>query len=243
MNPYMTLPDAVAELAAVNLPVLCLDTCDFIDVVRGVAEGSLDQIQLFRKIQENLAVGPRPIRVVVTYLVRHEWVQNKDAAVKKVDGFLQDLSKTIERVVQARRLARLSELKRDRIADEPALSRSLLELAENILDHSIVLEKDATCVNKALERVMAHRRPSHKNEIKDSINWEHYLELSTRLINSGHDEDRIFVSANRKDFWTDVEGKEKEKRPTIHRDLEAEANAAGLQFFGRLDEALRVLGV
>jgi hypothetical protein len=31
--------------------------------------------------------------------------------------------------------------------------------------------------------------------------------------------------------------------PVIHPDLEAEAHAAGLRFFGRLDEALRSLGI
>ena len=84
---------------------------------------------------------------------------------------------------------------------------------------------------------MERRRPSHKNEIKDSIHWEHYLEFSRRLESlPGTLHDRLFVSANKADFWANRE------TPVLHPDLETEALEASLQFFGRLDHALRFAG-
>ena len=110
-------------------------------------------------------------------------------------------------------------------------------LAEGLMNQAVILEKDVFCVDRALSRVMDKRRPSHKKEIKDSIHWEHYLELSRRLGESGHAHPRIFVSANKADFWFDKDNS------SLHPDLKDEADASGLQSFGKLDDALRVLGM
>jgi len=53
----------------------------------------------------------------------------------------------------------------------------------------------------------------------------------------------VFVSANKNDFWAEPEKGKKGKTPTIHPDLNVEADAAGLQFFGKLDLGLLRLGV
>ena len=68
----------------------------------------------------------------------------------------------------------------------PDVVRGLVALALGVLDQAMILEKDESCVERALGRVMDRKRPSHKNYIKDSIHWEHYLELSRRLVAADH---------------------------------------------------------
>src|SRR5271157_3087678 len=56
-------------------------------------------------------------------------------------------------------------------------------------------------IDLALARVMGKHRPSQDGHIKDSINFEHYLEFARRLRAGGFAEEVIFVSKNRKDYW------------------------------------------
>jgi len=87
-------------------------------------------------------------------------------------------------------------------------------------------------------RVMGKHRPSHDGHIKDSINFEHYLELARRLRAGGFAEEVIFVSKNRKDYWNG-------ENPHIHPDLHPQINdpAVQLRFFGSIVAALGFLGI
>jgi hypothetical protein len=235
----MTTFDAAVEmLKADQAPIICLDTCDFLDVVRGVAEGNLGHAQSFRVILENFDLNASPFRLLITYLTRHEWEQNKDQSRKVVEQFLEVTANSFRRITDARTTGGLAtSFVMDEALFEPTIALRLMELSENVMNHAMVLARDDSCVGRALERVMSRRRPSHKNQIKDSIHWEHYLELSRRLKQAGHLPLRIFVSANKSDFWREKD------QPSLHPDLEQEATDAGLGFFGRLDSALRKIDV
>jgi PIN domain len=232
-----TIKEAVGALSADKVPVLCLDTCDFLDVVRELAEGNLFHVGSFRRILTTLDLAPGRLGLVVTYLVRHEWERNKIQVGLELEKFLDDAATSALRIAEARKLGNLPALFADPGLFDSTLVQKLVELAEDVMNHAVILEKDDSCVALALDRVMDGRWPSHRNEIKDSIHWEHYLELSRQLGAAGHAQARIFVSANKADFWANRDS------PAIHPDLEAEARAAGLRFFGRLDEALRSLGI
>jgi len=233
-----SIGDAVNGLIESQVPVLCLDTCDFADVVRGIAEGNLFHAQSFLQMRDILDLDTRRFQPLITYLVRHEWDQNRPGIRRVVEQFLVQTANSILKVADARRIGGLPVSPMDLGLFDASLAQNLVELAEDVMDRAVVLERDDSCVARALERVMSQQRPSHKNQIKDSIHWEHYLELSRRLMAAGHSRDlRVFVSANKADFWANRD------TPQIHPDLEAEAQAAGLRFFGRLDEALRELGL
>ena len=90
----------------------------------------------------------------------------------------------------------------------------------------------------ALARVMGKHRPSQDGNIKDSINFEHYLELARRLRAGGFAEEVIFVSKNRKDYWN-------AENPHIHPDLHPQINdpAVQLRFFGSIVATLGFLGI
>jgi hypothetical protein len=62
-------------------------------------------------------------------------------------------------------------------------------------------------------------RPSRGGMVKDSIHLEHYLELCRQLHASGSPGRRVFVSANKADFW------EAKNSPVIHPDLEPQLTA------------------
>ena len=92
--------------------------------------------------------------------------------------------------------------------------------------------------DRALDRVMAKRRPSHEGHIKDSINFEHYLVFARQLRAEGFVKNILFVSKNRRDYWDG-------DRDQIHPDLkpEIEDPAVRIQFFGSLISALPQVGI
>jgi len=73
--------------------------------------------------------------------------------------------------------------------------------------------------------------------VKDSVHLEHYLELCRQLHASGFPGRRVFVSANKADFW------EAKNKPDIHPELGPQLTAVGLEFFGTLEAALGSLGI
>jgi len=237
MTP-IPIHEAVAILKVDRPALLCLDTCELLEAVRGVATGSLHHARSFRKILNKL-VSSKSFRLVLTYLVRKEWDQNADNNRKVVKEFLAATRNAVDRIADARTIGGLPLVDVDTSLFESTLAERLAGSAEEVMDHALFLKRDDSCVERALGRVMDHSRPSHKNQIKDSIHWEHYLELSRQLAAAGHDQDRIFVSANKSDFWADV----KNNDSSLHPDLIDEAKAVGLQFRGKLNDALRILGV
>jgi hypothetical protein len=237
----IAIAEAVADIAVNQRPILCLDTCDFLDVVRRFAdpdkEANLYNARSFQKALEVLATKPDRFQVVVTYLVRHEWDQNIEEECKKVNQHLEETDRKISRIVEACGLGNTAAPALSTKLSTLPLTTSLITLAEGLMNQALVIEMDPGCIERALGRVMGKRRPSRNRVINDSIHWEHYLELSRLLVAAGHTQSRIFVSANKADFWTNRD------HPSIHPELEIEAQESGLRFFGRLDEALRELGI
>ncbi|HVA49772.1 MAG TPA: hypothetical protein VNH11_25620 [Pirellulales bacterium] len=94
------------------------------------------------------------------------------------------------------------------------------------------MARDQACLDRAVARLIAKRRPSHQKEIKDSMNLEQSLELSGRLQNAAFAPARVFVSSNTNDFAAGATS------AAVHPDLQGEFAAAGLEFFTSLRAAL-----
>src|SRR5262249_41211469 len=75
------------------------------------------------------------------------------------------------------------------------LRAGLRKLAADLLARAMVLDRDQACLDRAVARLIAKRRPSHKKEMKDSMNLEQCLELSSQLHLSGVASPRVFVSS------------------------------------------------
>jgi hypothetical protein len=235
VNGVIPLGEAIRRLLTNPKPILCLDTCDFLDILRCFEERGNKQGEVGRRLLDVLIADPDRVQVVITELVRHEWGQNLEDAKRKAFGYLQEMEQRIERVINSCEHAQIVVVRPSIKLAQIPLVEGLIDLAERLMIQALILEKDFECIEKALARVMDKRRPSHRGEIKDSIHLEHYLEFSRRLSQTGFTEPRIFVSGNRSDFW--------DGPPQLHRDLRIEFDEVGLQFFGKLDAALGRLGI
>ena len=175
--------------------------------------------------------------VVITDLVHREWNQNIAGIRKKADEFLTKIDDIVASPYNAAGLAGTALTVYDPLASK-TLVDDLVALSAALLNQATRLDLDPALSALALDRVMVKKRPSHDGHIKDSINFEHYLELARRLRAAGFTEDVLFVSKNRKDYW---EG----DKDRIHPDLKPEIEDAAVQlrFFGSLTAALPNVGL
>ena len=217
------------DLNAAPKPVICLDTCDILEVVQcldweksgGNTPRVVSCIEPVRRLLNTLTVNPDRAQLIITDLVHTEWSQNIAGIGTKAEEFINKIDDIVGRPYQAAGFAGTllpiypplagSTL----VADLVALSTALLNQATRlILDDSLI--------DLALARVMGKHRPSHDGHIKDSINFEHYLELARRLRAGGFAEEVVFVSKNRKDYWNG-------ENPHIHPDLHPQINDSAVQ--------------
>jgi hypothetical protein len=189
-------------------------------------------IEAARKLLNELAVNPNSAILVITDLVMTEWNQNIAWVRGKAIEFLGAIDNMVERVYQAGGFAATALPVINRLS-ESTLVDDLEGYSLALLTQATRLELETNLTARALDRVYSKRRPSHDGHVKDSINFEHYLEFARRLRLGGYGEELVFVSKNRKDFWHSP-------NPHIHPDLELEINdpAVEMQFFGSLEAAL-----
>jgi len=190
-----------------------------------------------RRLLDTLTIDPNRAQVVITDLVHREWNQNFAAIQQNALDFLAKVDEIVGKPFQAAQLAVIV------LPVYPSLSAStlvadLVALSSAALNQSVRLDLDAVLIQRALDRVMNKHRPSHDGHIKDSINFEHYLEFSRRLRAGAFGEQVVFVSKNRKDYWEGDTGR-------IHSFLAPQINdpAVQLRFFGSLAAALGFLHI
>ena len=232
----VSIQELVAELLSRPRPVLCLDTCDLLDVIRGITPQYLPAPRSFYRIERALSVDSTTLQVVITYLVKHEWEQNAEGVRLQEAGNLRTLASQLESIAEAKSYAGLDPMIVPDLGGQ-SLIDGLVNLARRVIDRAAILQQDRSSIDRALERVMNQRRPSHKNEIKDSIHLEHYLERARQLRAANYGEPCLFVSSNKADFWA-AGGQSR-----IHPEIEPDFNAAGLTFYPRLEVAVRSLGI
>jgi hypothetical protein len=227
-----------AQLAALPRPVLCLDTCDLLDIIQCLAEGAVARLEAVVRLLRELSSNPTRVQLVVSFLVPVEWGQNLPAVVEEGARYLRKVDEQVREVHAA--WGHLgSPLPHPPPAySGPQVTDRLQRLAELLLNHAVVLDRDDGSVERATNRVIHKRRPSHKGAVKDSIHLEHYLELTRQLRQVGFTEPCVFVSANKADFWED------RARANLHPELVADLGPPlNLEFFGGLGAALGRLGI
>jgi PIN domain len=233
-----SIADSASELVRNPRPVLALDTCVLLDVIRAGMRAQTDVIDQSRRLSEMVITDPNRVQLVVTSLVVIEWNQNKDQVREEMTTWLADTDRRIIDIHKTWDRVGIPKLTQAPTYLEPTLVDALTSLSESLIQSALVLDENHNCVTRALDRVKQKRRPSHRKEIKDSIHLEHYQELARQLSATGFAQPVIFVSTNGADFWTDT------NTPQFpHVDLRAELRAAALIFYGKLEYALRHLQI
>src|SRR5260370_22550332 len=93
-----SLADAVNDLAGTTRPVVCLDTCIFLDILRSLKRDNTQILDHTQIILQTIATAPDRLQIVITSLIRIEWTQNHSDVLKETRQELPDLDKRIIRL-------------------------------------------------------------------------------------------------------------------------------------------------
>ena len=230
------IQQVVANLITCPRPVLCLDTCDLLNLIECAAELEPLRLHWANAIVAAATTTPPAIMPVITFLVANEFRQNVDAIVSRAEEYIVKLDQQLAQLNLAANLAGAnfaSSPKHHSLGIPAALRNS----SESLLQASTLLDQDRDCMARAVERVLTKTRPSHRGQLKDSIHLEHYLEFARQARAAGLADPIAIVSSNSSDFW------EAKNKSDVHPELRPELSAVSVDFRGSLEAACGLLGI
>lgn len=219
---FVDFAPAVQEVKKRNLPIACLDTCVWLDFLRGRYEAKQAR-DLFAKLKCRSGID---FTIVIPDQVQIEFKRNKDEAVYGYVSQLKEISTLF---------AKFHEDFLDAIdptlvllnGDFDQAVRSCYELPVMALLNSSVIYKplsghyEAAGLRSCLRKAPSKRRSSSS---ADSLIVESFIGLVANLRSSGFSHNAYFVTVNTSDF-----SDEKDKL-AIHGDLDAEFTHNGIQY-------------
>jgi hypothetical protein len=228
-----TIAQLVADIVAAPAPVLFLDTCAILDVVRAPRdEKAVRSVAAAGALVDLAKCVPPAVHLVVSDIIPSEWNANlasaradAEAAVKAY-GYIADVIAAVPGMVGDHPLP-LPQLTHLPDVVEIA-SRTLLETCS-------VIDREPILLSPAMDRVLAKAPPAKKkNDVKDWYILEHYLAVSRELTARAFSHWLIFASSNTSDF-----AEAGTRKP--HPDLVADFSATGLRYAVSLDSAISQL--
>jgi hypothetical protein len=221
----ITLAQAVAGLSAAPRPILFLDTCTLLDLVRAPLRDLTAAVRAGVELRALAATGT--VRLFIQDIVPDEWADNLPAARRDGEAGVRAFTATWQIAADLGQQAPpLPVLPPGTLIDE------LERLSHDLLMAADALDRDPEGMSWAIDRVAAKQKPSSaKGTVKDCHILGHALQLSTRLATAGYPNSRVLVSSNRSDFAAP-------NATVFHQDIDTRATAAGLRYAISLESAI-----
>lgn len=195
--------------APAPVPVLCLDTCALLDIIRVPIRFHKDKISVevitaaFDLISKASTDKP-DLWILTIELVEKEWLENAANVHTELKTHLNNLHYALDHFSKAQNKIETDSQFYQTDLRCFNLVQQLYSLSESLLKTSIIVENDDNCKIKAMNRVSTDDAPAGskhgKNEAKDCMIIEHYLYLCRELRNNGFSEKCLFVSSNTQDY-------------------------------------------
>jgi hypothetical protein len=219
-----TLAQATANVGAAPRPVLFLDTCALLDIVRAPLRDLTMTVRAGVDLRNLAAAGT--VEIVVQDIVPGEWSDNLPAARRDGENGIRAFTATWQIAADLGQPAPpLPVLAPGTLIDD------LEQLSRDLLMAATVLDRDHEGMSWAFDQVTAKLKPSSpKGPVKDCHILGHALRLST-LLGAGYPRSRILVSSNRSDFAAP-------NATVFHQDITHAATTAGLRYAVSLEAAV-----
>jgi hypothetical protein len=193
---------AEALLRAADLPVLFLDTCVLIDIIRATLRclGS-NFVQRAIDLHGLLTTAPPGCSLVVASIVQTEWNNNAPPTRDEVRRHLVKIQDQAQHFHEA--CASLGVGLGYGLPAYPAVNMHdrLFDLSAQLLGLAVRLDPDGGCATWAISRVLANLPPSRQGgEMKDCVIVEECLELTRQLRGNGFVRKCVFCTSNTNDY-------------------------------------------
>lgn len=219
--------DLAAQITRADVPVLLLDTCAILDVVRAPIRDQLGahDIHAVHTLIDRVAGAQPKVSSVITAQVLQEFREHIDEVETETGDALEKASDGLSAIL--RRMQALSP--EDCIPDAVELvslgfPERGRQLADQIVQSSSVLDEHPDDIQKAYRRVTRATPPATRarQSIKDCHITESYLRLAANLRSAGFLRNMVFTSSNTKDYQQDY--------PSLHPALRVEFDSVCLEY-------------
>lgn len=196
------MPDVAAAAAQIKravAPVIFLDTCVLLDVVRAPRRNAPGNVEAATELLRGATRNPPTVYLVIGCPTPTEWHTHIDEVVQECENAVNSVD-AVSACCAFVGLSALGPLP----ADLPTLPDRLKALSKSLLDASILLDKDSEALSRAMDRIISAVKPARRGGqgAKDAAILEHAVSLVDALLVGGFAGSRAFVSSNTDDFAT-----------------------------------------
>lgn len=194
--------EVVDRIIAAAAPVLFLDTASILDVARVPVREDLNLDILVRAAQLSGSLETRSAWLLTTPNVIREFNSNRSDVEAELRGGLARKLKEIDRIRSIERILFPGVPRPVNRPEEQSIATLAIDTMDGLVRHVELFEGSDRCSLNAAERVWACLPPSSttKQEFKDCVIFEEFLELAAALRKSGFGGKIVFVTPNKKDF-------------------------------------------
>ena len=232
-------PEKVMQIVAMDAPVLCIDTCSILDLMRdptrqGTSTNDTRMAQHLLKCVEH----DDSLVVLLAEQVSIEFAQHVDQVEEETRVALERLAKQVAQVDQLVAMHTTVQRVSTDTQHWTAHSARSRQLSGRLVTSSCLAEQSDQIAAKAYLRLNSAAAPARKGKesSKDCLVIETYLEAIARLRQAGLEKNVVFVSSNVKDYT--------DGNSTILRaELASEFINVGMQYAPNFGAARNYLGV
>lgn len=191
----------VGDLTSVGLPILCVDTCTVLDVIRDITREPMRLSDAQAGLDILLsAETPGKLVVLIADQVTLEMAANGKQVHEEAEAHLTKFAEQAQRIHDiaiaygATGVMSTSHLK------------GHASRAQSVLDRWVAVAKQVAqghgVIGRAFDRVNSARTPARKGKdsMKDCVVVETYLEAAQQLRSAGLTSRIVFASSNTKDY-------------------------------------------
>ena len=198
--------DACSLMLENPAPMLYLDTCILLDVVRSPVRDSIDSnsAKLAKSLTAQSNTAQRSLWLVTSATVYKEWQENIEGVSEEVKKEIRDLESKRAHFLSTVKSATNIEYQ-DSIFELKGilhLLESLKFIADSLLHACLVISPEDVHLIGAMNRVKQYLPPARrgKAEPKDCEIYELFLGLCKDLLNCNSGSKFVFLSSNTKEY-------------------------------------------
>jgi hypothetical protein len=222
---------AAGQIRAVGVPILFLDTCIFLDIIRSTERCLPNCADQALELLKLTSASPPKCLLVVASIVPIEWNANANEVTAQVNRHLVKMEEQSSHFHYACEALGISAGFGRASYTRLRLAEYLRDLSQQLLGSALCLEPNDECMARAVGRVINDLRPSRKNgEVKDCAIIEEFLAVCRRLHGTGFARKRAFCTSNTADYCEVGKG--------LHPTLATEFASCNLSFTTNLPWAV-----
>lgn len=236
-EPVRSASTIVDSLSATPLPMIFLDTAAILDILRVPfrREIQVNLIESAAALVEDLSTASADVYLASTSTVWGELQSNRERVMQELRSRRLDLDSSIARFAEVAHLVLPEHRPIERL---PWLNTAFEERVQGVMDRLAdsltVFRGSDQCALRARDRLLAGDPPASrsKQEFKDCLVFEEFLELARALRDRGFTLPVVFVSSNTSDYG---------RPPAGHPRIESDLATARAQFAGDLAWARAII--